>query len=316
MTRDWATQMFTLFAGRRDCYGLGRGEVVRQRVTSELYAEHLRGSGSGLGIFPLRDDGTVRFAAVDLDRPDFDFARQVAGMLPGETWIERSRSGNAHVWTFFDDDAPAWIVRGVMKAALEAAGDPRVEVFPKQDYLREGMLGNYINLPYHGKARPILDFTAETPEPVEMPWDLFIFEAGRRRTAPDAWRKRAAALGVEAPRDDGQPATPFGERADLHECAAYIIEGALDGTRPLVEGHRSVVLFNLAKMLLNWRGIDAGEARRLVDEVNNTSDRPLPRFEINRLMRNAQRGYTSTGCDDPVMAPYVNPECPIAKGEV
>jgi hypothetical protein len=77
------------------------------------------------------------------------------------------------------------------------------------------------------------------------------------------------------------------------------------------------VLFNLSKMLLNWREATRDEALRWVLEVNAAGDRPLPEDEVTRAFENAEGGqFTSTGCDDPVMHPYVDPECPIARGTV
>jgi hypothetical protein len=136
------SEYMRLFCGRQDAYGTGRGEVIRQQPTAAVYKNHLNGSGHGVGIFPLLDDGTVNFAAIDLDEPDFDAASSMAELLPGVTWIERSRSGNAHVWAFFNAPCEAWIARGLMREAAIAIDKPRVEVFPKQDRLLEGMVGN------------------------------------------------------------------------------------------------------------------------------------------------------------------------------
>ena len=149
-------KFMVLFSGLDRAHGLGVGRIEKTPPTPDLYKWHLNGGGSGLGIFPLRDDGTVLFAAIDLDEPDFELARTLQSLLPGVSWLERSRSGNAHVWVFFEAPVEAWVARGILSFALEAVGRNDVEVFPKQDRLMEGMVGNYINLPLHGEARPIL----------------------------------------------------------------------------------------------------------------------------------------------------------------
>src|SRR3954471_3657554 len=143
-TLNLANQFRSLFNGRTDAYGLRHGEVVRAPLTVRQYALHLEGD-KPLGVFPLMDDGTVRFCAIDLDRQDPDTAWALADRLPGPAYVERTRSGNYHVWSFFDEPIQAWVARFIMRKTLEAARQENVEVFPKTDSLRPGMLGNYIN---------------------------------------------------------------------------------------------------------------------------------------------------------------------------
>jgi hypothetical protein len=311
-----------LFSGRTDAYGLGRGGVVRDELTVHHYASHLRGEDSGIGIFPLRDDGTVSFAAIDLDEPDFELARLLQEMLPGTTWLERSRSGNAHVWAFFTEPVPGWVPRGIMRRALEAVGRPDVEVFPKQDRLRAGMVGNYINLPLHGDSRPLLTtFEGRPTGPGELiEWRteasdpaLLLPNIYEERNDPADWTRRAETQGILPP-EHRTTSSEFGEQPVLHVCAEYIIEGAKNGERPIMPGHRHQVLFHLACQLYNYVGFDQEEASQLVREVNAESPEPLNASELDRILRNAWAGqYTFTGCDDPVMAPYIHPDCKIAR---
>jgi len=291
-----------LFRGRQDAYGTGRGEVVRARPTAALYEQHLRGEGQGLGIFPLLDDGTLLFGAIDLDEPDFDAARSMQDLLPGMTWLERSRSGNAHVWAFFTEPCEAWVVRGLMREAAVAIDKPRVEVFPKQDRLMEGMVGNYINLPYFGDTRPMLDADSLTE---------FVQRATLLRNDPESWRKRARFVGLAAP-EEREQSSEFGEQAQLHACAEHIIANRFEN--PIRAGHRNVVYFNVAKQLLNWRDLDEGEAWGLLCELEGASPDRIPENELRRLFENAKRGeWTSTGCDDPLMGPYILDDCPIVR---
>lgn len=304
-----------LFTGRTDAYGTGEGGVVHETPVTALYERHLAGIGSGLGIFPLRDDGTVRFAAIDLDEPNFKLAAAMQRLLPGRTFIERSRSGNAHVWAFFADDAPAWAVRAVLRSATEALGRTDVEIFPKQDEVRPGGVGNYINLPWHGTERPILDYVPGDPEPsgdpIAFPW--FLELALTHRQDPEAWERRARALGGKPP-SEREAAGEWGTSPVLHECARHIVANRHEN--PIMPGHRHQVLFHLACQLLNYAEFDEREARHWLDETNAASPSPLGAFEVDRLFNNAREGkFTFTGCDDPVMAPYVLPTCPIAQGK-
>lgn len=319
---DLHERFAALFDGRKDARGLNQGGVRRVEEAHrwpEWYREHLLGH-VGLGIFPVRDDNTVKFAAIDLDEPDFDLAVELAGLLPGHVWIERSRSGNAHIWTFFREPIPAWAVRAVLRAATFAAGRPEVEVFPKQAELREGMVGNYINLPYYGDERPMIWQTGDRPNGVPGGPETrighayrlvaFLHDAERVLNDPEEWLRRARAIGAEPP-GARQPSEEFGTRASLHICAQHMLDHKDDN--PLTPGHRHVVLFNLAKMILNCREYDEAEALMLLEGYNDAGVAPLGRRELEQMIANAARGgWTSTGCDDPVMRPYVSPDCPIA----
>jgi hypothetical protein len=142
--------------GRKDAYGTGRGQWIKREPTEAVYAEHLAGEGPG--------SASRRCATTHRDVRPSTWTSPTSRPLarcrttsPASSFIERSRSGNAHVWVFFDSPVEAWLPRGILREATAAVGKPGVEVFPKQDKLREGMVGNYINLPYHGEERPILE---------------------------------------------------------------------------------------------------------------------------------------------------------------
>lgn len=304
-----------LFRGRLDAYGTGAGGVIHEPPTNDLLRAHLLGEGLGIGIFPLRDDGTVWFGAVDLDEPNFELAAAMQRLIPGRSFIERSRSGNAHIWVFFDGPAPAWAVRTVLRNATEALGRTDVEIFPKQDEVRPGGVGNYINLPYHGLQRPILATVPGDPEPSfdrqGLRW--FLELAASHRQSPDAWVTRARTLGGRPPAER-EASSEWGTAPVLHDCAAHIV--ANRASNPVRPGHRHEVLFHLACMLNNYEGFDRDEAKHYVDLTNQASPRPLGQNEVDRLFENAYEGqYTFTGCDQPVMQPYVLPDCPIAQGK-
>lgn len=300
--------MQRLFAGRTDVYGLNKGAVRHGDVDMLRYEKHLQGKES-LGIFPVRDGNTVSFAAIDLDEPDFELATELAELLPGRAWIEKSRSGNAHIWTFFSDALPAWAAKAVLREAIGAVGRPDVEVFPKQAELRPGMVGNYINLPLFGDTRPILTSPPET-DGHKVPL-AFLEDAYEQRTDPQEWLDRAKAMGAGPEASTKTDGATFRERTKPHICALYMLEHKDDN--PLAEGHRAVVLFNLAKMLANVSTFDEDEVLELVEEYNQAGEQPVPASEVRRFVGNAFRGeFTSTGCDDALMSPYIHPDCPIA----
>jgi hypothetical protein len=321
--------MARLFDGRRDIYGINKGRVERCQTgdwTSThwetLFDAHVAGKEEAdLGIYLVRDDDTVTFAAIDIDEPNFPLALEVAQTMPDAVpWIEQSRSGNYHVFVFFDEPLEAYYARAVLRGVIIACGRPDLEIFPKQDGLREGMVGNYISIPWHGYNRPIVSWLPDAkdedgrprpiidnePEPRE--WML---EALSNRTSAEAWRRRGRALGGK-PRSETRSGE-FGERNSLHVCASYIFEHRHDN--PLTEGHRATVLFNLAKMYANCKHYSQDEAEQFVEAVNQAGTNPVPPREVKRFVNNAyEGGFTSTGCDDPLMTPYVSPDCKIANG--
>lgn len=297
-----------LFSGLDEAFGTGKGQWVKRPPRAEDFVDHLQGKGTGIGIGPLRPDNMVRFAAIDLDEPDFEAAHEMQDYLPGYSFIERSRSGNAHVWVFFDGLLEAWVAMGLLKNATMSGGKEHVEVFPKNWDFNRVTFGNYINLPYHGSERPMLHRMSDWKNPLPIELEDFLGAAEETLNDPERWRKKARFLQIVDPatRKDGGE---FGTTPNLHICAQRIIEDDV----AVSEGNRNGVFFMLAKCLSNWEQVDHDEAVDMLMEVNERTEPPLPRSEVLRILSNAERGrYTSTGCDDPLVAPYTNPACHIA----
>ncbi len=323
---DVATEFIDLFGGLErinqiGAYGTGKGEWVKQPLHIMHVVDHLRGKGPGIGVPPLCPDNKVAFAAIDLDEPDFEAAQEMQGYLPGNTWIERSRSGNAHVWAFFTEPLDAWVAMGIMREATFAAGKDGVEVFPKNHDFERVRYGNYINLPFHGDERRIITDIrpAGSGDAQTMCWrplnlEQFLRDAYPARSDPNDWRKRADWMQLVPP-GDRKAQAEFGTKPTLHMCAEHVIAHREDN--PVTSGHRNAVFFALAKQLTNCSLFDHDEALDLMRLVNESADdKPTPRTpdrELRRILSNAERGrYTSTGCDDPLFLPYAHPDCPIA----
>lgn len=292
--------------------------------TSALFEQHLKGEGDSLGIGPLLPDDTCYFAAIDLDEPNFELAAEMMALLPGTSWLERSRSGNAHVLVFFKDAIEAWVPRGIMRTVLAAVGKKAVEVFPKTDHLLPGMVGNYLNLPYFGTTRTAL--ARHSQENGLQSWCLnqkfdcggapveeFVVHAHAERNDPADWRSRARWLDIPSPKErDQERNTKFGQAATLHICGKHLLEHRADN--PVTEGHRASAYFAFSKMLANWSEIDDEEALGMLALVNDESPDPIPAAELSRIYSNAKRGeFTSTGCDDPLFEPYHHPDCKIGR---
>jgi len=138
-----------LFAGRVDAAGLWDGGCSREPVSLASYESHLMG-WRPFGVYPLRDDGLVKWGCSDIDVDDFDAAcnLQTAFLVKGvHAFVEKTRRGY-HVWVFASEWVTARVMRRAFLAAHAAIGLPPKEVNPKQEEAKG--LGNYVRLPYPG----------------------------------------------------------------------------------------------------------------------------------------------------------------------
>ncbi len=139
-------------------------------MTREAVRSHLMGEDPNcedvLGAYPLEPDDTTTFLALDLDeaswKEDVTALREtckITGVTPA---VERSRSGNgAHIWFFFSEKVKAATARrfgcSLVTCTMARCGRMSFQsydrMFPNQDYLPKGGLGNLIALPLQGKAR-------------------------------------------------------------------------------------------------------------------------------------------------------------------
>jgi hypothetical protein len=116
------------------------------------YSDHLTGT-MGLGLVPVRVDGTCVFGALDIDIDTIDhqalYAKVAARNLPLN--VCRSKSGAAHCYVFFKQPYKAAVVQTLLRKWAGLLGYPNCEVFPKQTKIDDDKnLGNWINLPYFG----------------------------------------------------------------------------------------------------------------------------------------------------------------------
>ena len=143
------------------------------KCENKLYAEvdvnvienHLRGN-IVVGMYPMLPDETCFFLTIDFDdgnwQKDISALRNVCEEFNIPVTVERSRSGNGgHLWFFFENPIPALLARKLGTAILTYAMSKRHEIkfksydrlFPSQDTLPKGGLGNLIALPFQKTAR-------------------------------------------------------------------------------------------------------------------------------------------------------------------
>jgi len=176
-----ARRLAELFRGREGVYARqwidAEGKMgyspVYEPLTEKVLERHLLGDIT-VGVYPVRVDNTVMFMAIDVDvnkkilsraseKPEImkllqdkvkENVRKLTGMfeylfLPA--YVESSGYKGCHIWLFFAEPVPAHVVRKFAQAVTKRTGPPSPElhweIFPKQDSLEEGQLGNLIKLP-------------------------------------------------------------------------------------------------------------------------------------------------------------------------
>jgi len=159
---EWKTGL-CLKLKRGKCKNCENKEYIK--FNDSHLEEHLRGKRA-YGIYPLLSDNSSYFISVDFDgsqwkRDAIQFLNECKSRkLPA--YIERSRSGDGgHVWLFFLDKYPALKSRSIIFNILREAkiidqfdkDDSFDRLFPNQDYLSGGCLGNLIALPLQGELR-------------------------------------------------------------------------------------------------------------------------------------------------------------------
>jgi hypothetical protein len=140
-------------------------------VTDDVIRWHLSGCDAEgqpfiAGVYPLLQDETCFFLAVDFDkagwRDDAAAFLEACRHLNLSAALERSRSGRgAHVWFFFEEAIPAALARRLGSHVLTETMERRPDIgldsydrlFPNQDTMPQGGFGNLIALPLQRAAR-------------------------------------------------------------------------------------------------------------------------------------------------------------------
>lgn len=134
-------------------------------LDERVIEEHLRGNVV-VGVYPMFPDETCCFLAIDFDdagwQQDIAVLRNSCREFRINVAIERSRSGNGgHAWFFFEKPIATNLARKFGTALLTYSMNKRHELsfksydrlFPNQDTMSKGGLGNLIALPLQMSAR-------------------------------------------------------------------------------------------------------------------------------------------------------------------
>ena len=140
-------------------------------LDENVIENHLRGN-IVVGVYPMLQDETCNFLAIDFDKADWkrdiSVVINVCLNLNIPVAVERSRSGKGgHIWFFFEIPVSAALARKFGTTLLTVAMEERHEIcfksydrlFPSQDIMPKGGLGNLIALPLQKAAR--INFNSE-----------------------------------------------------------------------------------------------------------------------------------------------------------
>ncbi|UZE94499.1 TOTE conflict system archaeo-eukaryotic primase domain-containing protein [Alkalimarinus alittae] len=146
------------------------GDCQHRALSAIDYAviyDHLAGKHT-VGLYPLLQGDDCWLLAVDFDKSDWQQSitayREICLDFSLPVLVERSRSGNgAHVWVFFEETVPAKDARRLGFSLLDKAMEKHAglsfesydRLFPNQDTMPEGGLGNLIALPLQNEPRKV-----------------------------------------------------------------------------------------------------------------------------------------------------------------
>ena len=264
----------------------GVASTVRSTVTAELWAAHLSGE-RGLGIAPLRDDGTVRFGAIDIDVPTINHAalEEATKELGLPLIVCRSKSGGAHCYLFLREPLSAKKARGYLFEWASALGHPGVEIFPKQEGLASTRdVGNWLNMPYFDYEGPTTRYAVIGGVAASLEAFLDYAEA-LTMTGEDLAKIHVVTV---QDMDDGPP------------CLQFL---AKRGEFP--QGSRNNALFNCAVYARKRYGDMEWEV--YVDRFNETYCNPrLSSGEIQSVVKSARKKSYGYLCSQPPINEHCN----------
>ena len=267
----------------------GKAWTKTDTLGEDNYIAHLKGE-LGLGIVPIRPDGTCTFAVIDVDKYDTNFNTIIKAIYKYNMPLIpfRSKSGGLHLYLFMSTATEAKqvlrVVEGYRKLFLL---DKKTEIFPKQAILKEGSSGNWINLPY---------FNVENTKQYLIADDfsaMGIEEAIEEIKNKQLLAPRLKTVLDELPLFDGPPC-----------LQSLYIQGDT--------ANRNLYLFSLARYYKATKGDDFEFA---IMEANSDLANPIPAEELlNTVIKAHKKKNYSYKCkEEPICAICDKNECKSRK---
>jgi hypothetical protein len=257
----------------------GSAKTVQQPLDQDIWDLHLSGERS-LGVIPIRDDNTVAFAAIDIDTYplDLESLEQKINDMGLPLIVCRSKSGGAHLYLFIrPPGAMAEVVRGKLAEWAAELGFSGVEIFPKQNELRnKDDVGNWINMPYFGGDADELRYAILDGKPASM--SKFILNVQLKAITNDELTEFEIDFPEMAILDGGPP------------CLNTLMREGFP------QGNRNISLFNLGVYCKKRFGDDWQDK---LDEFNETLlSPPLSLGEVAQVKRNLDKKAYFYKCND------------------
>ena len=302
------------FSGRTDVYGHANKFCVKEKINDKVIQEHLDGVNR-IGIYPLFDNTFTNWIAIDIDKHEFNLARDY--VLAAEnyklpTYIERSKSKGYHVWMFFEEPVLALKARLVVEQILSDI-NLTCEVFPKQDATDEfNPFGNFIFMPLFGecaKKDKTIFVNLQGKVALRSSDHLRKMKKVSKQAIDDIIEvndlKRKQIYAATEPKDNRQTIKKE------PPCITKIKEG-------VKRGHRNECSFRLA-IFFKERGLGKEEVAMLIAKWNDKNEDPKDKNkqqtlkELNRVVDSVFKGqYKSYGCDSAIIADYCDRDnCPL-----
>ena len=209
-------------------------------VTDEVIRWHLsgrteQGQDFVMGVYPMLQDETCYFLAIDFDRENWqtDTAAflQTCRQFDLPAALEQSRSGSGgHIWLFFEEAISASVARKLGSHLLTETMERRPELglgsydrlFPNQDTLPKGGFGNLIALPLQKRPRQLGNtvFLDEEFKPYADQWaflaSLSKISRGRVEVLTRQAESTGRIIGVRAATIDENEDGPWNASSSRH----------------------------------------------------------------------------------------------------
>jgi hypothetical protein len=280
------------------CYPLqyknnGGGYVlVKEKLIPEIILEHLRGIKT-IGMYGSADS-TTKWLCIDIDTLDEIAVREVqnhASRFSIPYLTEFSGKKGYHLWVFFDKPYPNKVVR-----ALANQFAFNHEVFPKQDHIGQGKLGNLVKAPL-GKHQVTGNWCLFLDKDLRPEKDQYGVLAGIQTINPiQVLKERFPEIytkvccnkphGAVFPQESSKLKIPV-----MKDCIHNaIMKGTDQGSRNEV-GH--IIASELRRL-----GVQQEQAEVIMASIWNTHNKPpLEQSEIRVIINSAYgNGEYSYGC--------------------
>ena len=279
---DEICQAFSdLFKGRTDAWGSVEGRCNKEPVTPEHYSRHLKGKES-LGIYPLLDDGTCYFFALDIDEKDFNKAKAIRQELLNNNipvYIAESKSKGYHIYGFALEKFSTKEIRKILHYVLNKLGI-KAEIFPKQDKVDAiTPYGNYINLPCFGYTRQFLAMDLRN-----VPLEILINKV--KYTPQESIERLLKTISEEPPKKKVR------KQKWTHKDDPPCIKAILKGVD---HGKRDESAFALARYYLKELDYEVEEVLEKLVDWDTHNAPPLGDYTIKVKVKSAEKGY-GFGC--------------------